>query len=381
MRAIHACHARLTARTERRNDAAMSILETLRRPQNLVGGALVLLGLFLAYWNEERAVGAHRALDDGAGQVVHTLPDMVKPELEGRLIHVTGLATSEEVLRDDLFGATQRAVRLVRHVETYQWEETKKGDGKDVTYSKRWSPVPIDSAKFQDSANHANPKMMAYDEHQWTTTRARLGAYTLSVAAAERLTKFEPLPVSPEMLAAAPADTRAKFKIDGSGLVTGVATAPEVGDVRVTFQVVRSVIASIVGKQVGSAIESAPISPERSLLLVETGEVDEKTMLGQVPHEATPVFHYVRLGALALLAVGVFLVLSSLRASVDVTWAKRTQARVVLMLRSLGFALALGFGAASAPWFTFKLWLGGGLFGLAVTTFALSTGILRRRRV
>jgi hypothetical protein len=346
------------------------------KPPFLIGCVLGLVGLVLCYWNEERAISAHRSFDEGASGVVHTMSERVDPALEGKIVHLSGVAGSDEVLRDDLFGVTQRALRLMRHVEMYQWEETKKGDSNEFAYAKRWSPTRIDSSKFHDPEGHKNPGSMPYDEKQWTTTRGRIGVFALTPEAAERITKFEPLAPTSEMVAAAPADTRAKFKIDGATLVTGSAFAPEVGDARVSFQVVRSALASIVGKQSGGGITAAQLSEGRTLLAVEQGDVDEKTMLGHVPHEATPLFMYLRALALVLLGVGAFLVLYA--PTLDLTWKTRTRLRLVTGLRATAFAFAFALAAACAPWLAYKTWAGALMSVLAIACFGLGIGLFRK---
>jgi hypothetical protein len=348
----------------------------IKKPRFLIGCLLALVGLVLCYWNEERAITAHRSFDEGASGVMHTLSERVDPALEGKIVHVSGLAGSDEVLRDDLFGVTHRALRLVRHVEMYQWEETKKPDSNEVAYAKRWSPTRIDSSKFHESDAHKNPSSMPYDEKQWTTARGRVGVFALTPEAAEHITKFEPLAPTSEMLAAAPADTRAKFKIDGATLVTGVAFAPEVGDARVSFQVVRSALVSVVGKQSGGGITTAQLSEGRTLLVVEQGDVDEKTMLGRVPHEATPVFLYLRVLALCLLGIGAFLALYS--PTVELTWKTRARLRLVTGLRATAFALAFALAAACAPWLAYKTWAGALMTVLAVACFGLGIGLFRK---
>ena len=94
-------------------------------------GVLVGLGLFIAgfpvlFWNEGNTVKTRKALDEGQGAcVVVESNAKVDGDLDGKLVHMTGLADTKDVLTDDAFGIQTTAIKLARKVEMYQWiEET-----------------------------------------------------------------------------------------------------------------------------------------------------------------------------------------------------------------------------------------------------------------
>jgi hypothetical protein len=346
----------------------------------LVGLLGVLGGTFGTYWNEERAIVAHRGFDEGASSVLHVPSDHPDLSNDGKLIHTTGTVSSDEVLRDDVFGVGQKALRLVRSVELYQWEEAKRTEnGQTVyAYSKRWSNGILDASGFYE-AGHTNPKLLPYEESQRAAVNAHLGGFSIQREAVEKLTKFEALPVLPEMLASAPADARAKLKIEAGALVSGTPGAPDIGDVRVTFQVVRSVQASILGKQISGGIIPATLPPDRSLLLVVQGDVDEKTMLGNTPSEGSRTFMYFRGAALSALALGLWALFAVFEKTLDATRKVRFQGVVRRTFRSLMFGLAVAAGAAAAPWFAYKVWAGSAIAAGALLSWGLAIGLLRTK--
>ena len=81
-----------------------------------IGGALFIAGIPLLFWNEGRAVKTAKALEEGASVCVK-LPnaDTVDATMDGKLVHVTGTAVTDEQLGDDLFtGLNPKAIRLTR---------------------------------------------------------------------------------------------------------------------------------------------------------------------------------------------------------------------------------------------------------------------------
>src|SRR5262245_18526190 len=92
----------------------------------LVGLAMLVASFPLLFWNEGRAVRTARSLEEGAGAVVSVSSTSVDPAHEGKLVHMTGEATTAETLEDPEFGVKAHALKLVRVVEMYQWEEEEK---------------------------------------------------------------------------------------------------------------------------------------------------------------------------------------------------------------------------------------------------------------
>ena len=133
-----------------------------------VGLLLAVGGPALLFWNEGRAVHRAQALAEGAGAVVEAPAGLVAAGLDGKLVHVTGTATTAETLKDPLFGIAQPALALERKVEMYQWQEKeehtqrkKLGGATETvttyTYSRGWSNEPVDPSSFQERSGHENP--------------------------------------------------------------------------------------------------------------------------------------------------------------------------------------------------------------------------------
>ncbi len=81
--------------------------------KGIVFGVIIfIVGFPLLFWNEGRAVNRYKALKEGAGVVVSVADDKVDAANDGKLVHLTGLATTEEVLKDNEFGISATAIKL-----------------------------------------------------------------------------------------------------------------------------------------------------------------------------------------------------------------------------------------------------------------------------
>lgn len=167
----------------------------LSRLGNAIKGVLIGLLLFiisfpLLFWNEGRAVHTAQGLAEGEKSVVSASADKVDPANQGKLIHLSGLATTNDELKDPEFGVSSKAIRLERTAEMYQWVEKKeqkkekKFGGKEETvtkysYSKEWASKPQDSGSFNNPEGHVNPPMRIEGRTE-TAKMVTVGAFQLS---------------------------------------------------------------------------------------------------------------------------------------------------------------------------------------------------------
>lgn len=156
----------------------------------LVGILLTVVSVPVLFWNEGRAVKTAKGLQEGAKVVVDIQPDKVDSANEKKFIHTTGDVQTSDVLRDDEFTVEFNGVRLVRHVEMYQWNENedttsekKIGGGTrkttTYTYEKGWFPRLIDSSDFDEAQSHQNPTEVLFPETTQQAKNVTLGNFRL----------------------------------------------------------------------------------------------------------------------------------------------------------------------------------------------------------
>ena len=256
-----------------------------------VGFALFIGGTVLLWWNEGRAVHTADMLEEAQQACVEMEnPSKKDKSLDGELVCGTAMATTEDSLVDKDFGIGANAISLKRTVEYYQWEEYKheetedKMGGKEVktityTYDTKWVSSPVNSKNFHDPDYKGKNVVLANveDGEEWAEN-VTFGAYTLNEGLIHSMTDYEPLELdlSDDLLSQmnkntqeayeryygkkdiAPSDSGYNYvHVDENQLYLGVnPAAPQVGDVRVTFEKVMPAKVTVVSVVDGDSFKA-----------------------------------------------------------------------------------------------------------------------------
>jgi hypothetical protein len=293
----------------------------------LVGFLMFVIGFPMLFLNEGRAVQTQKSLDEGAGAVVGARIAPRDAALEGHLVHLSGPVQVDATLRDPRFGIEQRAIRLERVVEMYQWrersetrEEKKVGGAVErtttYTYSKEWSDSLNDSSRFHDPSGHPNPVSMPFEGASFQAQSGTLGDYRLDEGVLGKVGGWSPLAVQPGDLAE---DLRAEFTAQGEWLYRGASpAAPEVGDVRVRFRYVPEQTISVIARQTGDRLDAYPTRAGDPLLLVSSGEVSADHMFAEAHAANTALTWVLRFIGFLLMWLGLGLIFKPLSVLMDV---------------------------------------------------------------
>jgi hypothetical protein len=364
----------------------------------LIGVVLFVVAFPLLLWNEYNSVQTIRALEEGAGQCVTVAADKVDDANNGKLIHTTGEATTAETLKDDQFGVSANALKLTRKAEIYQWVERsetkteKRAGGKEekVTsfyHDKKWVEKPVDSTNFRrDDATgelYENVGKLPYTDSKVYAREPKLGAFKLTtpqqvddldtkVPAADKA-----LPVTKEMLAALPKDVKDRDWLtvkDGAFYLpykgddaappkddetqpkdeakdpNGDAKAPQIGDVRVTFLVVKPQKISVMAKQDHGSFVAWKSSNGKEVNDLRTGAHTKEQMFEQLQGENTARTWLLRLVGFALMAGGIFLVGRPVAVFSDFLPAVGTFVEGVLLVIAVILALPLTLMTIAVSW-------------------------------
>lgn len=349
----------------------------------VVGIVLFVASFPLLAWNEGRAVKTARSLAEGAAAVVSVASDTVASANDGKLVHMTGKAVTDAVLKDDLFGVADQAIKLRRAVEMYQWKETvrtetrkKVGGGKVRTkhysYSRVWSDDVINSSRFKQ-AGHENPGRMPFDSKTVVADDVRLGAFRLSDGLVAKVGGFESLPVNASHLAGLSDSVRAGLQIDNGVFYRGESPAdPQIGDVRIAFKTARPLDVSILSQQVGASFQPYQTQAGRAIEDLRSGIMSAEQMFDQLETENALLTWGLRLAGFLCMAIGIYLVLNPLGVLADVLPFLGDIVHGALGLFAALVAAGLSLVTIAIAWIVFRPLLGAGLLGVAlmVTTGA-----------
>ena len=277
--------------------------------------------------------------------------ERIDPANQGRLVHVTGRAATETALIDPVFGVAAKALRLRRKVEMYQWQ---KDD------SKVWSERVISSARDK------NPSSMPYQNAEQLAAEVRLGAFTLPAAAVRKIDKAQPLLISSKLTLPKELAGRV-LRQDNALYISKNPASPQIGDLRISFEIVPQQNISIIARQNGSSLTPFPALAGRELFAVKAGLLTARHIFHKAEEKKIRRTWRLRLLGFILMFVGLFLLLRMRSMRADIISSTRTG------IISFLTAWVLFLVTIAAAWITFRPLLGIGLLAAAaVTAFLIS---------
>ncbi|WP_333696700.1 TMEM43 family protein [Phaeobacter italicus] len=357
-----------------------------------LGISFIGIAVYFLFWNEGNAVRTARALAEGAGKVVSVDSTALDPAHEGQLVHISGPLTLAAPLVDTALNVTGPAqtVRLERKVEQFAWieakqstTETKLGGGQEkttqYTYRKDWTDTPASGAEFRLPEGHLNPPMPIRSK-VIRQPEGTIGAFAvddeisdlggatpmlLTAEQAQEITRALSLEQPPKLVA-------------GQLVTSDDATAPRLGDLRVSYHASTIDAASVVGVQRGGALVPYTAQNGREIYLVEQGLKTADEMFQTAVNTNTFKTWMLRIGLLLLLFLG----FKALFGVVDVIasilpflgWITAS----VTSLISLALTLGVGGTTMAIAWVYFRPLLALGILAVALAGAALSAYWLRK---
>ena len=218
-------------------------------------GPVVLLAVLMAAWEVEQEVAQKDALLRLAVDSVVDVQDAATapPESEGCPVFVQGEANAQLPIRDAAFGVSLLCIRMQRHVEFYQWQETRtektqrRGEGANeytievFTYHKLWVEKPIDSVGFHESEGHRNAPVAIEQRSVATHSNSvRLCGFLLNETEVAGIGELQPYSPQADMI---PPELAGSAVVHGGYLYVGAKGKPDpehpqIGDARISWSYV-----------------------------------------------------------------------------------------------------------------------------------------------
>jgi transmembrane protein TMEM43 len=323
--------------------------------KSVLVGLIFFVGAFpLLWWNEGRAVRTARSLSEGAGSIVSSPADSIDASKEGKLVHMSGAVTTEQPVVDDELAVQVQGVKLLRNVEMYQWAEEKKsetrkklGGGEETvttySYKKDWASGRTDSSQFQHPEGHENPETVPFESKTFVADPVKVGAHKLSAEQIGKLNETEELPLQPAARDALSSDLQEKIQVAEGKFYMGEDPAtPALGDVRISYQVVKPSAVSLAAVQTGDTFAAFQAAAGDQILLVETGTRTAAEMFKKAQDQNAVLTWILRGVGFFVMFLGIFMVFRPIAVFADVIPLFGT-----MLGAGIGFFAFLGAAALS----------------------------------
>jgi len=356
----------------------------------LVGLLFILGGVILLFWNEGRAVHRAQTLEKGASQVISVNAASMNAANDGKLVHLTGEAKTDEVLKDPKLGVSTQAIRLSRRVEMYQWTEhskstTKKklGGGTETvttySYDMGWSSSPIDSSSFANPEGHTNPPM-PFSSDSWQAEKVRVGAFELAPVFINKIPKEETVSVDSSQVEKLPEVLRANARISDGSFYFGKDPAhPAIGDLKISFSKVPAQIVSIVGLQQAGMLTAYPMK-NGSISLLEAGTHSADEMFQSAKTANKTMTWILRVVGILVLFMGFGMLFKPLAVLADVVPFIGSLVGVGMGVVSFFLALGTGVLTIAIGWLAYRPLLGISLLILAGAVVGFLLWLIFRKK-
>ncbi|MEX1039164.1 MAG: TMEM43 family protein [Pirellulaceae bacterium] len=290
----------------------------------LIGLVVLPVSVLLLGWNEYRTVQRSHGIAE-AKSVVVSIPDAneVAADLNDKLVHLTGLATTEEILRDPQFAVEEVGIHLARRVEMYQWVEDKRTTGTgnnrktEYDYELKWESGRVDSSRFEEPSAHLNPDL-GIPETSVTADDVHIGRYQLSDPLKHEMDDYIPVfIVEDQVLEDLPEDQWDQLVVRNNELFWS-ATAPnpdqpELGDLRIRFEVVRPAEVSLVAKLQGDKFSEYRTSNNEPFERLYLGAFSAEQVMEKLTQENTLMAWLLRIMGTGMSVVGFWMILGPIR--------------------------------------------------------------------
>lgn len=300
----------------------------------LIGLMMIPGSVILLSWNEYRTIHRTQGLKQGAN-VVESIVDPANLEagLEGQLVHLSGFAHTDDVLRDNDFNFETSAVKLSRDVEMYQWDETKRSKTKKKVgggtttrttyeYDRKWKSGYNNSSSFHEKAGHENPKPK-FKNSSHVAKHVTVGAYELNNTLKGDMNSFETLSWTDEMFQALPQEVADNGILDGEYLYWSKdgppsVDDPRVGDQRIQFRVVSPADVTLVAAQKGNSFSPFTVPNGEKIEQLYVGQFTAEEMFEKFQQENITLAWILRLVGFLVCCAGFYLLVAPLGVFADV---------------------------------------------------------------
>lgn len=353
------------------------------------GFLLIIAGIVVLFWNEGRTVKNKRALNEGEKAVISVYAASVSAANEGKLVHFSGVATTNDSLADEEFGIALVAIKLERKVEMYQWEEkeesvTKKklGGSEETTtkytYNKTWSTSLNKSDEFKKPEKHENPADFPYSSSTMYASNVMVGGYQLPEGLVHSVPGSENMPVT--KLGADIKDASLSNSVIYVG--KGTPASPQIGDVKITYSIIKpQQQVSIVGLQKGNSVEPYIAKNGKTVFMLQGGNIVADQMFKSEKASNSRMGWILRLVGFMMISIGFGSIFKILSVIADVVPFIGNIVGFGTSLISGILAFAISIVVIAIAWIYYRPVIGISLLAVSAGAFIWFFIIAKRKKI
>lgn len=296
----------------------------------LLGLALLIGSFILVFWNEGHSLHTAQSLQQTLHAVITVPNSPINPNNNLKVIYFNGLATTDDVLKEPLFHVSEKAIKLDRKVEMYQWKQsaetkTEKNMGgsetqvTNYTYNPVWSENLIDSSQFKDQTDHKNPTNMPLHSKIHYANKVTVGDFSLPVMLIKKIDGASKVDLSKIDTAALQKQLNQPIQSNGEDLYVGQnPESPTIGDLRISMSMVSPQTVSIIAQQFEQTLQPYIAPAGEFIMLLELGEQSPQHMIQIAESKNTMITWLLRAGSLLMMMIGIALLLKPIAILADV---------------------------------------------------------------
>ena len=287
----------------------MATKTNVKKSGGILGGFLILIaGIFVLWSNEGRTVKEQNAINEALKGYTDVSSEKIDSKYEGKIIATTGKIdlSNSSAVSDSKFGISEKAVKLKRTVEMYQWDEsceTDENDKETCSYEKVWKDKVLDSSEYKKSG-HENPTSMKIEGDEYVTTDIKVGAYDLP----ERLVNSLPYnkDYNNEKLTEQYKNTVEGYVVNEKYITNSEdVNDPQIGDLRISYKYATDGEVSIIGVQSGNTIKAYTAKKGKNIFEIRRGSYTGREILESKSNANKNIKWILRI-------LGIFLVVSGI---------------------------------------------------------------------
>jgi hypothetical protein len=339
-----------------------------------------VIGMFLVWWccsqsfqTEAHAVRVEHALSLGSKDV-QALNDGNAQQMQNKLAYFTGPAALHGDAKDTETGVRAPVVRLMRHVEMFQWQEEQHDSGRHhhyYTYYTGWSSSEVNSNNFHNSG-HSNPHF-PFGSRGFNAP-CTINNHEVPSDLLDKLPAVVPLyPIPPSLdLYRLTGDLQQPCRRMGQVVYVGNnPNAPAVGDMKIRYTAAPVGALSIVASESNKSFSPYYEANGESIFLIEPGTVPVQKMFKDALDANQVELWGKRLAWFILSWIGLMLMWAPVKAVLDwIPFFGSTLADLIIIPVTLIGALFINGIIIIASWFVlrpmFSLCMFGGLMVLGL---------------